>query len=401
MTVDQFPTENDFFSSNQPPRNLKDISERLLNFLNHHKQLGRLNPTDSSSASNKIVLVTSGGTTVPLENNTVRFIDNFSAGTRGSLSAEYFLNHGYLVIFLHREFSLLPFLNHFGHLNFLDLLQLEGSNAGADIDSQEVTLDQLKITELQKEANLKQILKDYKYHTANCNYLLISFTTINEYLFILRAISQDLKNFYRQENFKILIYLAAAVSDFFIPQAQLPEHKIQSNASFAKEQQQKQLQFQQKSQDQQLQQQKQLEIATSASGKLRLNLDPVPKFLKSIVDNWYNNSFVVSFKLETDDALLIRKCKQALEKYDHQLVIGNLLQSRKEKVVFVKKDQHHHHHHHHQQQKQHQVAADDDDFKETWFRLSAEKLQKGASIESVFIPEVIKLHNQWISSFKH
>lgn len=48
------------------------------------------------------VSLQSGGTTVPLEQNTVRFIDNFSAGTRGSASAEYFLEAGYQVIFLHR-----------------------------------------------------------------------------------------------------------------------------------------------------------------------------------------------------------------------------------------------------------------------------------------------------------
>lgn len=38
-----------------------------------------------------IVCITSGGTTVPLEKNCVRFIDNFSKGTRGALSAEEFL----------------------------------------------------------------------------------------------------------------------------------------------------------------------------------------------------------------------------------------------------------------------------------------------------------------------
>ena len=35
------------------------------------------------------MVITSGGTTVPLEKNTVRFIDNFSTGTRGATSAEY------------------------------------------------------------------------------------------------------------------------------------------------------------------------------------------------------------------------------------------------------------------------------------------------------------------------
>lgn len=38
-----------------------------------------------------IVVVTSGGTTVPLERQCVRFIDNFSKGTRGAKSTEFFL----------------------------------------------------------------------------------------------------------------------------------------------------------------------------------------------------------------------------------------------------------------------------------------------------------------------
>lgn len=36
----------------------------------------------------RVVLVTSGGTAVPLERQTVRFLDNFSTGSRGALSAE-------------------------------------------------------------------------------------------------------------------------------------------------------------------------------------------------------------------------------------------------------------------------------------------------------------------------
>ena len=37
---------------------------------------------------NKVVLVTSGGTAVPLEKQTVRYLDNFSTGSRGALSTE-------------------------------------------------------------------------------------------------------------------------------------------------------------------------------------------------------------------------------------------------------------------------------------------------------------------------
>lgn len=38
--------------------------------------------------SKNIVLVTSGGTAVPLERQTVRYLDNFSTGSRGALSTE-------------------------------------------------------------------------------------------------------------------------------------------------------------------------------------------------------------------------------------------------------------------------------------------------------------------------
>ena len=78
-----------FFSENPQPKSLPDVRQRLEAFCSLHD-------------GHRIVLVTSGGTTVPLERNTVRFIDNFSAGTRGSASAENFAKQGYAVIFLHR-----------------------------------------------------------------------------------------------------------------------------------------------------------------------------------------------------------------------------------------------------------------------------------------------------------
>ena len=54
-------------------------------FLNH-----QLRP--DGTLARPIAVVTSGGTPVPLERNCVRFIDNFSAGTRGAMSTEEFLN---------------------------------------------------------------------------------------------------------------------------------------------------------------------------------------------------------------------------------------------------------------------------------------------------------------------
>ena len=45
--------------------------------------------------------------------NMVRYIDNFSTGTRGAISVEYFLKHNYSVIFLQRTGSVSPFIRHF------------------------------------------------------------------------------------------------------------------------------------------------------------------------------------------------------------------------------------------------------------------------------------------------
>ena len=54
-------------------------------------------------ASRRIACVTSGGTTVPLERNTVRFIDNFSTGNRGAASAEQLLAAGWGVLSILKE----------------------------------------------------------------------------------------------------------------------------------------------------------------------------------------------------------------------------------------------------------------------------------------------------------
>ena len=47
---------------------------------------------------------------MPLEQRTVRFIDNFSTGGRGAAMVEQLLEAGYAVVFLHRKGSQFPFL---------------------------------------------------------------------------------------------------------------------------------------------------------------------------------------------------------------------------------------------------------------------------------------------------
>ena len=110
--------QKSYFDDNAPPKILDSYRKLAKAFISEHLHSDR-----------HVVLVTSGGTTVPLENQTVRFIDNFSAGTRGATSAEYFLENGYAVIFLHRQYSLLPYSRHYSHSTncFLDYMA-EGAN---------------------------------------------------------------------------------------------------------------------------------------------------------------------------------------------------------------------------------------------------------------------------------
>ncbi|ODV83146.1 hypothetical protein CANARDRAFT_9869 [[Candida] arabinofermentans NRRL YB-2248] len=308
--------EDNYFKTHKPPNYLSSISKDVADFINFHHLSKR-----------KIVLVTSGGTTVPLENNTVRFIDNFSAGTRGATSAEYFLESNYAVIFLHREFSLLPYSRHYSHTTncFLDyMIEKDGKVQVNDSYQKEMLL----------------VLKKHKFIHENNLLLKIPFTTVHQYLFTLKLIAQELSVI----GSNALFYLAAAVSDFFLPSSRIPEHKIQSQET--------------------------------VGGKLVVDLEPVPKFLSRLVDSWAPISMIVSFKLETDNEILIKKARGALKRYNHQLVIGNLLQSRKIEVVFVTNDS------------------------EKWIKLSSDQINNNIDIESLIIPEVIKQHSLLIEEKK-
>jgi len=75
--------------------------------------------------------------------------------------------------------------------------------------------------------------------------------------------------------------------------------------------------------------------AVPRSKRLIIDLDPVPKFLKNLVDGWAPEGMIVSFKLETDPQILVHKAQYSLGRYQHHLVIGNLLSTRKWEVVFV------------------------------------------------------------------
>ncbi|GAB0088287.1 phosphopantothenate--cysteine ligase [Sergentomyia squamirostris] len=263
----------DFYAKHLPPTDFEDNRSLLKEFCERHNKL-----------KSHIVLVTSGGTTVPLEHNTVRFVDNFSAGTRGSASAEYFLDHGYAVIFMHRLKSLEPFTRHFSGQQFLDMLDLHDSGPSTTITVKPHSVDVLA-----------PILAKYKSAHESRRILYLSFTTVVDYMWLLRAACENLAAF----EHRALFYLAAAVSDFYVPSEMMPTHKMTSG-----------------------------EAPT-------ISLQLVPKMLAPLVNVWVPHAFVVSFKLETDENLLITKSRESLTKYKHKLVIANILQTRKHRVVFV------------------------------------------------------------------
>jgi phosphopantothenate-cysteine ligase len=294
--ADTQQAERDYFANEPPPKDLPATVALAREFIARHGDAGR-----------RLVLVTSGGTTVPLEAQTVRYIDNFSAGTRGATSAEFFLRHGYAVVFLHRQFSLLPYSRHYSHntRSFLDFMRDENGR---------VVVDE------QHQANMLDVLRQYTQVKRDGRLLILSFVTITEYLWDLREVARLM----RPLGPRAMFYLAAAVSDFFVPRDRMVEHKIQSNDEFS-------------------------QSAPNADGtvlppaartegrKLVIDLEPVPKFLKQLVDGWAPDGIIVSFKLETDPSILVKKARYALDKYAHHLVIGNLLSTRKWEVVFVSK----------------------------------------------------------------
>ncbi|KAJ1493050.1 DNA/pantothenate metabolism flavoprotein [Baffinella frigidus] len=240
------PGVSDYFAASPAPASCSAARASITSFVQSH----------CGAAGRRVVLVTSGGTTVPLERNTVRFIDNFSTGSRGGKSAECFLDQGYAVIFLHRSGSIEPF-------------QQVWSCAPCP----------------QPQPSWKKRL------------LKVAFTSVHEYLHLLRDVSIALQ----PAGPRAMIYLAAAVSDYFVPDAELAEHKIQS-----------------------------------ASGDdLCLTLRPTPKCLRALKSEWAPQALVASFKLETDDNILLSKAWGAIDKYKVDVVVANLLHTRFDVVQLV------------------------------------------------------------------
>ena len=143
------------------------------------------------------------------------------------------------------------------------------------------------------------------------------------------------------------------LDDFYVPTQEMPLHKIQSS---------------------QVRHQSLLTLtlfiqSSIFQGAPSVQLSLVPKMLRPLVSQWAQKCFVVSFKLETDPNILTQKSRTALEKYGHDLVIGNILDTRKKEVLLVYKDK-----------------------TTEKIIMSDEELDSGLEIEVKIIEKLVKLH---------
>ncbi|XP_024972327.1 phosphopantothenate--cysteine ligase 2-like isoform X1 [Cynara cardunculus var. scolymus] len=265
-----------FFDSAPLLKDADNISRKLTQFIDHNASLS------GSKGSRKVVCVTSGGTTVPLEQRCVRYIDNFSSGHRGATSTEYFLKAGYSVIFLYRRGTCQPYCRSLPEDLLLECFELTDDSC-------------IQVHESHSEA-VKRAIRGHHAAVSGGFLLKLPFTTIFEYLQILKLTAMSMKILGPSAMF----YLAAAVSDFYVPWESMAMHKIQSS-----------------------------------SGPLDMRLAQVPKMLLVLRKEWAPTSFCISFKLETDKEILLEKADKALKRYKMNAVVANELSTRKEVVILV------------------------------------------------------------------
>lgn len=105
---------------------------------------------------------------------------------------------------------------------------------------------------------------------------------------------------------------------------------------------------------------------------------------------------IARHQLETDSALLIPKSRAALERYGHQVVIGNTLADRKHEVVFVENKSNR------STKSDSAGAAAGGESGETWVRLDESERETighdGAvrEIEQDIIARLQDMHDAWI-----
>jgi phosphopantothenate-cysteine ligase len=130
-----------------------------------------------------------------------------------------------------------------------------------------------------RKEKLLEAVSLYRRAKSDESLLMVPFITVFDYAHLLREISLLLNPLGKDA----VIYLAAAVSDFYIPHDEMSQHKITSSQS------------------------------------LQLSFRRTPKLITPLRNSWSPQAFTVTFKLETDGELLVPRAREALKKYRHQV----------------------------------------------------------------------------------
>lgn len=160
---------------------------------------------------------------------------------------------------------------------------------------------------------LQSTVRSYNNIVQQCLLISITFRTVDDYLEKLQASCNALNTCGSLG----LVYLAAAVSDFYIPLEKRAVHKIQSRDYGLDSSETSNTNH------------------VGADNTLTITLYPVPKVIPTLRKEWCPNAFVISFKLETDSSILRQKATMAMERNGVHLVIGNELKTRYEKVFIL------------------------------------------------------------------
>jgi phosphopantothenate-cysteine ligase len=106
--------------------------------------------------------------------------------------------------------------------------------------------------------------------------------------------------------------------------------------------------------------------------------------------------------LETDSDLLLPKARQALERYGHQVVIGNDLHRRKFEVVFVSKKSPPPLSPGEEIQKP--TANLSESFVEYWLRIDIPDANPGVHVKEIeedIVSELVTRHAEWIKNTRY
>jgi phosphopantothenate-cysteine ligase len=259
-----------------------------------------------------IALITSGATIVPLDPENDTFVDVAPQvqEQQGPACAEYLLQLGYAVIFVHREDSLRPFTRHFQKFiqngAFMDMFRLQGNGlvlSGVDLSQ---TLQFQKIAQLYTECSTRV--------------LNLSFTSVQQYLMLTRLTAKAME---AAKNRGIVV-LAATLMDFYVPvepsaaateaateETDSTESSSSSSSTSSKHSKTKHIKKLAK------------KIAKKKTDEFSVNFVRVPNIIRKIRKDWCPKAFLVTCKHQLATGEAIEAAHADLEKWGVDVIAGN------------------------------------------------------------------------------